>query len=971
MRVTKGDDVRLGVLGRLHLRSDNGEEIAVPRGKTTALLVALVAGHGRPVTRDRLIRALWGDDPPRTSGASLHNHVAAVRSVLARATPGGDRRLRFVLDGYQLDLAAHECDLIEFERLIADGRAAAGADEQQRAARALRQALRLWRGTPSWHRAASSEVIDELVRGWEHARLTAHEDCLAAELRLGHHAEVIGELRGLIARFPLREQPYGLLMRALWLVGERAEALDVYQAARRALASDLGVEPGPRLTELRASILRGDAPPSVVVPRQLPADTVDFTGRQEAIARTVRLLTAPGAMATVTLTGQPGAGKTALAVRVAHLLAARFPDGQLYVSLGGGSGDPRPPGEVLTELLRALNGPDAAVPVDVAQRAAAYRSRLAGRRVLVILDDAANEAQVRPLLPGTPGNAVLVTSRRLLVGLPGARGVAVPPLTRPEALMLLTKVLGAARVAAEPEAATELVDRCGRLPLAITVVVARLATRPQWSLASLLARMRDQRHLLDELAVAELDVRAGFAVSYEALGELERLVFRRFALAGTAELAPWALAALADDDAAIDQALHHLLTSHLIEPASGEHERYTMHDLVRVFAAERVEPADGVPTEAHTPARAAFRRLFDRTRALIEVAFQHLPTPAGWLAPIGPPSGIDPPAAARDLVHQDPVRWCAAENDTLLAVLTRAAAVGWGREALDAAERLSGFLSIKHRMPEVDRLYSALVAAAGADRLVAARAKFGQAHGMLMGGRVVDASAVLAECASAFEELGEDLAATDALVLHSFCLARQGELAEAGRLARRALDLGRAAGDQRGQARALRQLGDVQALSGQPAAAVGTLTDALDLCRRVGEADLEAVVVSSLARAHLDLGALDQADQLCRRAVTLLDELDQPVGRAHVRLLHSRIAEVRGQHREAVRLVEASLHVFRRFGDRRGEAQALHRLAVHRLALGQAGEAAPLLRSARALCAELGMRALATELAELADAGAG
>ncbi|WP_081761940.1 AfsR/SARP family transcriptional regulator [Saccharomonospora piscinae] len=970
--------MRVAVLGQLRLQADDHAEVAIPRGKAATLLLLLVGHHGRLVGTERLVLTLWGEHPPRTAMASLHNHVWALRSALGQARPGAGARLRRSADGYQLDLEQAECDLIEFEQLVAEGKAAARIGDTPRVVRVLRQAVGLWRGETSHLTALASSPVSEMVRAWEHARVTAHEDCLAAEIELGHHDDVVPELHTLVAEHPLRERLAGLLMRALWSGGDRAGALEVYRTTRLGLIDALGVEPGAELRDLQGRILRGEPawggpvvsapPPLADTPRQLPADTADFIGREqilEGIANSLDPARGDEAVRVVVISGQPGAGKTAVAVRAGHRLAERFSDGQLYADLGGGSAGPRPPEDVLADLLRALGVPDAAIPAGAEQRAAVYRSRLAGRRVLVVLDDAADLTQVRPLLPGTAGAAALVTSRRRVAALPGVTSFALGPLTRREGVLLLTKVLGTERVGAEPTAAAELVGLCGRLPLAIRVAAARLVTRPAWSLASLLAKLRDRRLLLDELTVAELDVRAGFAVSHDALGELERLVFRRFGLVSTPDLAPWALGALVDDDPGLDQALHTLLASHLLEPAAAAAERYTMHELVRVFAAENAHASEGSPEVEGTTARAVLRALFDRCRLLIEVAHRTMPPPAGWLKPVGPPPSAalpPPPSDLLALVSRNPTAWCAAECETLLEILIRGAELGWYHEALDAAERLSSFLAMKHRRREIERLYSAVARAAAGDARMSARADFGRAHAVAMGGLLVDAAAILSSCAEVFDRFDQHSALMNTLVLLSFCRMKLGNLQRAEQLVREALDLRSRAGDRQCEVRALRQLGNVLISAGDPESAVGPLRHALATAEQIGEADLEAVVLSSLAKALIALGELERADEPCRRALTLLDELDQPVGRAYVTLSHSRIAEHRGQHREAITTIASALRVFGEFAEHRGEIEARHRLAVNRLALGETGEAVSLLRSALAQARELCMHRTAWEL---------
>ena len=968
--------MRLDILGPLVMRSDDGREIPVPRGKPTTLLALLAVRGGRSIGSAPLLEALWADSPPQSGLKNLHNYVSALRSVLDIATPGGADRLRFHSGGYQLRMSEDECDLFEFEQLILTGRAAAGAGDDRAAAAALRAALLLWRGNafPDVGSSGSALLVAE-AQLWEEMRITAYEDCIEAELRIDARTNLVPELRRLIVEHPVRERLYLLLMRAMCGVGDLAGALAAYGDARAALVRELGVEPGPALRDLHVRVLRGElgginrpATEREPVtdwpqPRQLPRDIPDFTGRDGIVHRVAGLLDDRDSMPVVTVTGPPGTGKTTLAVRAAHGGATDFPDGQLYVSLDAGSARPRQPEQVLGRLLHDLGMPDSAVPVGLAERAAAFRSRLAGRQVLVVLDDAADATQVRDLLPGTPGSAVLVTSRNRLVGLPATGTVPLGALTHDEAVALLATVISERRVADEPAAAAELVELCGRLPLAVRVLAARLVTRPSWSLRSLLDRLRDQRGLLDELTMGELDVRAGFAVSYQTLGDMDQVAFRRYALAGVPDLPPWAIGALAGP-CDVDRVLDRLLDSHLLEPFStgqGQGERYRMHDLVRVFAAEVGTAADG---EGGTDdlARAALRRLFDRLRGLVEVAYRNLPTPADWLPPVGPPPRADT-GPERHEVADDAMAWCGREAQLIQAVLVRSTAAGWHREVLDTVERLAGFLAIQNRMGETERLYSALAAAA-TDVVVLARAGYGLAQAKMMAGRLTEAAERFADAVDGFATLPEPVGLAHSLVFLSFCHGHRGELDTADELAERALRAARASADVRCEIRALRQFGVVRIRQDRMLAAVELLDRALLLAERFGPADLEGIVLNSLANALVGSGDLDRADRICLRAGLLLDRLAQPVARAYIRVTQGQIAELQGRHADAVELVEGARWVFRQLGDRRGEATADYRLGVNELALGQPVRAVPLLRSAVSVFRELALPARAEQAEE-------
>jgi tetratricopeptide (TPR) repeat protein len=468
--------------------------------------------------------------------------------------------------------------------------------------------------------------------------------------------------------------------------------------------------------------------------------------------------------------------------------------------------------------------------------------------------------------------------------------------------------------------------------------------------------------------MGELNVRAGFAVSYAALGDPDRTAFRRYAIAGVPDLPPWAISALAGP-CDVDRVLDRLLDSHLVEPFStgpGQGERYRMHDLVRLFAAEAGAADDGDDTPG-SPARAALRRLFDRLRALVEVAYRTLPTPADWLPPVGPVPTCDA-GPERHEVAEDAMAWCGREAPLIQSVLLRATHAGWHREVLDTVERLAWFLTIQHRIAETERLYTALATAPGADGTVLARSSFGLAQAKMMAGRLTEAAERFSEAVAGFTTLAEPVGLAHGLVFLSFCHGHRGELDDADRLARRALTVARESGDSRCEIRALRQLGAVRLMQDRVLDAVGLLDSALLLAQRFGPADLEGIVLNSLAKALVQSGDLDRADEVCGRAAVLLDRLAQPVARAYIRVTQGQIAELQGRHADAVVLVEGARWVFRQLGDRRGEATADFRLGVNELALGHPVRAVPLLRSAVGVFRDLALPARAEEAERLLHA---
>ena len=490
------------LLGPLVVRFD-GVVMPVQPGKQRAMLAALLLNAGQVVPLEQMIEALWGTAPPPSARVSVRNYVKRLRQALGDT---GRARISTQPRGYLISVAAGELDVTPFAELAGRAQAAARAGSWVQAAAQARAALALWRGEPLAD--VDSEVLAarEVPRLAE-IRLQALEARIDADLHLGHQADVIAELRGLIAVHPLREHLHALLMLALYRSGRQGEALAAYQRARLVLVAELGIEPGTGLRGLHQRILTADpalavpeaGPPAAggpgpVVPRQLPAPVAHFAGRSGELAALTGLLDqsgreAPGTVVISAIGGTGGVGKTALAVHWAHQVAERFPDGQLYVNLRGfGPSDPVPPAAALHGFLDALHVPAGQLPGDFAGQQSLYRSLLADRTVLIVLDNARDGDQVRPLLPGSPGSMVVVTSRNELAGLAaaeGARPLNLDVFTDAEAHELLARRIGPARLAAEPGAATELTALCARLPLALAITAARASARPGFTMAAI------------------------------------------------------------------------------------------------------------------------------------------------------------------------------------------------------------------------------------------------------------------------------------------------------------------------------------------------------------------------------------------------------------------------------------------------------------------------------------------------------
>ncbi|MFE7194538.1 BTAD domain-containing putative transcriptional regulator [Kitasatospora sp. NPDC057541] len=604
-----GGTIWFGLLGPLEIRVA-GAAVMVP-ARVRILLASLLCRANQTVGVDELADAVWSNQPPRAAVTTLRSHVLRLRRLLGEAAG----RVETTGSGYRIGLDPHtELDATIFTARGESARAAARRDDWQTVSRSAAAALELWRGSPLSDVPSDPLHRDE-VPGWLEARIELAELAACADLRLGRTTEAIRVLRRLAAEEPHREGVHALLIEALAAAGRRAEALAVYRRVRAALAADLGIEPGPQIAAVHQRVLGpgGAAPPRdtrgapasaepaeparrpppfpVTVLRQLPADLPTFTGRSAELGVLLDSATAPvGSPATVqviAIEGMAGVGKTRLAVRAAHELAraGRFSQLQLYVNLRGFDPDHRPldPSDVLDGLLRALGVDESRVPAGLDARAALFRDRLHGREALLLLDNAAGEPQVRPLVPAGPGCLVLVTSRRRLAGLEGASALPLDPLSPPEAVSLLAAAAGPDRVAAAQEAAERITRLCGRLPLALALAASRLRARPAWGLADLAEHL--EHGGIRAIVAGDRSLCTAFDLSYRGLPEPARRFFRLLAdhpgrdytARSTAELA-------ALEPASAREALESLVDENLLIQERAE--QYRLHDLLHAFAVE-------------------------------------------------------------------------------------------------------------------------------------------------------------------------------------------------------------------------------------------------------------------------------------------------------------------------------------------------------------------------------------------------
>lgn len=974
-------EVRL--LGQVGLSGADGPlDPGTPQQR--CVLAALALTPGNTVTVDALVDRVWGEETPHNVRAVLYTYISRLRGLIERAGGGRGRDvLRHRDGGYALDVDPELVDLHRSRRLATRARAAAARpDGLGQAADLFAQACALWAGAPLT--GLRSDWACRMSSGLESERLSLLTERFDTALRTGAHDAVVGPLSEAAAEHPLTEPLARLLMLALYRCGRQADALDVYTRLRRRTVDELGDEPGPVLRRLHEQVLRRDPeldppPPATgsvrpptgatpdrsgdsgqkpaaaggcsgddgtcgaaawVVSCQLPPDVAWLAGREEPLGQVVSALDPQAAAASVIMvSGPPGVGKSALANRAAHLVRERFPDGQWFVRLGGADA-PRQSEAVLTELLEASGVSPGAVPEDVERRSAALRARLADRRVLLVLDDAADAARIRPLLPGTTGSVVLVTGRHALPGLEGATRVRLGPLPERDAVALLEAMVGAGRVTAEPEAAAAVCAACGGSPLALRVAAARLAVDPGWTLARFSERLRDQSRLLDELSVEDLAVRPGLRVSYAGLDGPGRETLRCLGLLPGLDLAPWAVAVLrggegGDPDAGPagptapagatahgERLVERLLAASLAESTGADptgEPRYRLHDLVGTFAGELAgrdtDPEGGAP---------ALRRLCDALLTVADACYRKLHVDTADLPATEERFDAGLPSAEVARLTADPVAWLLAERRLLVAAVERACALGWHRVAADLADRVLTHVLRVHVGPDSIRaLYRGIREAAerAGDDLVARRVECRLATETAVAGGLVEAAQSLSECAEAFEQIGAPAEQAFSLAESAKYLQLSGDGAAALPRARRA------AGIARGLGGAV-ELTVRRDLAGA-LAATGRYREALALLERV-VADAtgpELVAHRTVGRLALAVttfahGDVERAEAECHAALASVDATTDPRGMAYLRLLVGRLAAARGRRGRALAVLDEAVGRFADLGDARGEALA-------------------------------------------------
>ncbi|WP_406392973.1 AfsR/SARP family transcriptional regulator [Streptomyces sp. NBC_00887] len=910
---TTGTGLRFAVLGPVRAWSD-GEALASGSPQQRALLVALLLRDGRTATAAELIDALWGDDPPSQALAAVRTYASRLRKILGQDTLVSES------GGYAIRISREALDLTLAQDLAAEAEKARGGGDRCQARTLINKLLGLWDGEAL--ASVPGPYAENQRTSLEEWRLQLTETRLDLDLEVGCHAEAVSELTALTAAHPLRERLRELLMVALYRSGRQAEALAVYADTRRLLADELGVDPRPELAQLQQRILQADeelarpadepAPAAVPVrPAQLPATVPDFTGRAPFVAELGgRLATAEGSvMAVSALAGIGGVGKTTLAVHVAHQARPHFPDGQLYVDLQGAGARAAEPETVLGAFLRALGTPDSAIPDSLDERAALYRSTLDGRRILVLLDNAHDAAQIRPLLPGTAGCAALVTSRVRMVDLAGAHLVDLDVMSPEEALQLFTRIVGNERVTSEREAALDVVAACGFLPLAIRIAASRLAARRTWTVSVLASKLADERRRLDELQAGDLAVKATFELGYGQLEPQQARAFRLLGLADGPDISLAAAAALLNlETHTAEDLLEALVDTSLLESAAPG--RYRYHDLVRLYARACAERDEQPPVEREL----ALSRLLDF----------YLATAAGVYALERPGERVLDHFSRTEYpgltfrVRETALDWLFSESSGLLACARQSAGSSMPRRASDLL------------MAVVD------LGESGAN-----------SHQFATTAKAVSEAAQAA---------GDAMAEGRARTMLTHVLSVSGRFAEAETEARRALDLGRLADDPVSLAQVPNQRGIIALYENRHTDAEAHLTQALAAFRADGNKPGEASALCNLSRVHLATGRTASAVDLAQQGVGIYEADTSGLA---LRLANGKYAlglalTGTGRTSLAQQVLTEAMAVFRDSRQQLWHGMTLFRLAELHLAIRQPAHAASHAEQALAILRGIG-----------------
>ncbi|MFE0525145.1 BTAD domain-containing putative transcriptional regulator [Streptomyces sp. NPDC058954] len=1015
MSDAEAGSLRFNVLGPLEGWAD-GSRLRLGGLIQERVLGTLLLEPGRVLPISRLVESAWAENPPATASHQVRKAIAYLR----RRIPDGGEVIVTDGPGYRAVLGSEQLDLTEFALLVKTARDAVGEARPGEAAEALRRALGLWRGPIL--SGAGGPVIEAAATAFEERRLAAAEHLFELRLGFGESSELVVDLRDFVQNHPLRETLRAQLMLALYRAGRQAEALEEYGRVRELLVEELGVDPGPGLTRVYEGILREDpelaapppppspapapvpvqtpvSPPAPVpavpaeAPCTLPYDLADFTGREQELTELLNCAGRDYARHSriVALDGMGGSGKTSLAVHAAHRLAGEFPDGQLYIDLRGYTPGEEPvtPGGALDSLLRALGIPGERIPEDLAGRTALWRATITGRRLLLLLDNAADADGVRPLMPTGPGCLVLVTSRARLVDLDSAHWISVDVMSPEECAKLVAETLGEQRYAAEPEAAAELARLCGHLPLALRIATARLRNRPRWTLRYLADRLRDEARRLDELSSGQRSVAATLRLSYQALDQECRTAFRILALHPHGDIDVHAATALLGTDPRdAEDTLELLLDVHLLQqPEIG---LYTFHDLVRSFAHSLRSDA----TEGDDDA--SVHRLLDYYLTAAESACQVM-FPGRRQIPTGREETCVPVPrfAGRGQAEQ----WFAREQGALLGMVGVARRLGCDRHTVLLTRNLAFQLSARGQLEEFRSMGLEAVSAArrlgelpllgvslsnlgvacwklgrfteaveiateGRDvaeqlgdlqTLAHSESTLGQLNSLL--GHFPQALSHLEKSIAYERELGASRAEAESLTLLSTLYEQWGRHEEAAAAARRAITLCDELGRHENKLVALTDLAFAQACLGDDEAAEVSLKQARALCEDNRDPGQVALTSALSAEVCHRLGRTERAAEFGEHALNTVSSNVSPLRRAKVENTVGRYLFRRGDAAPALSLHERAYKLAGSLDFRIEMAYAHSGIARAQAALGQAEEADRHERSAEELFTAMGVPA--------------
>jgi DNA-binding SARP family transcriptional activator len=953
--------MRFRILGPVEALTSEGWR-GIGAAKWRGLLSILLVRSGQVVSTDQLIAELWPDEPPAGARKLVNLYVLRLRRLID--DPGGEV-LATRPAGYVLDLGPDDLDATQFERQLAAAHEAVGWRQARRAGTLAAAALDLWRG-PAFNDVTAPSALLEAQR-LEEARISALVLRVEGDLAGGKHAKLISELRDLVGRHPLHEQFWGQLIRALRQADREAEALQAYEQARRVIAEELGSDPGLELRTLHQAMLNGQnfpgsAPPSGAEPvkvsvlpvRQLPPDVADFTGRNDQVAELAQRLSPVSGQTFVpvaVICGLPGVGKTSLALHVAHRLRRQFPDGQFYVQMDGTSERPGKPGDLLGEMLRAMGVQPGDIPVGANERSAALRSALAGRRVLLIADDAADASQITPLIPGDTTCAVIVTSRTILATIPGAYLLRLDPLAPGEAIEMLARIVGRDRVAAEPCASEELIAACACLPLAVRIVGARLAARPSWPVAQVTAMITDKRTRLSALTTTGLAARASFALSYEALPEHGRRAFRLISLLGPSDFAEWPVASLLKVEDA-HETTELLADKCIVTPlgidGTGE-PRYHLHDLLRDYASEKLAG------QADNDGREALKRVIASWATLAHRA-SHALRPDLYYPPLARiPGDVSIPADLARRVAAEPLAWFSAERANLIYMTERACSIG----LLELADQLIAFQSTHQfyqgRFVDHERLIRLLAhaAARAGNERVAADTELRLAGLAAHRGDHARALSLFRKSIAGLKDDADLPFRACGLYWYAYCARKAGDLETALNAASQALVIARRLGDSETEIMVLRVLGEAYMGIGDHKAAAAALEQACVISKELPDQHYEQLTLRTLAHVAIQARQWERAMELCNRALELIGIQQSATGRAHFLSLLGNAFNGLGRHDEAIRRLSDAADIFLAHDDRRAEARCMVSLAQAHRALGDYQQAALFLRQSLPVFREL------------------